>query len=95
MTTLWPNQCAAANRRPAGQADGSGNWIRSRPLAQPCGPSAYGQIPFAASQAAQVSATVAADRALRVPNPATIWYPNHIALRFAHRGPAAVAELGR
>ena len=21
----WPNQCAAANRRPAGQFDGSGN----------------------------------------------------------------------
>ena len=25
MTTLWPNQSAAANRRPAGQSDGSGN----------------------------------------------------------------------
>jgi hypothetical protein len=24
-TTLWPNQGAAANRRPAGQLDGSGN----------------------------------------------------------------------
>lgn len=23
--TMWPNQCAAANRRPAGQLDGSGN----------------------------------------------------------------------
>ena len=23
--TVWPNQSAAANRRPAGQADGSGN----------------------------------------------------------------------
>ena len=25
MTTLWPNQSAAANRRPAGQLDGSDN----------------------------------------------------------------------
>jgi hypothetical protein len=24
-TMLWPNQSAAANRRPAGQLDGSGN----------------------------------------------------------------------
>jgi hypothetical protein len=27
MTTVWPNQSAAANRRPAGQADGSGNLL--------------------------------------------------------------------
>jgi hypothetical protein len=25
MRAVWPNQSAAANRRPAGQADGSGN----------------------------------------------------------------------
>jgi hypothetical protein len=25
MMTTQPNQCAAANRRPAGQSDGSGN----------------------------------------------------------------------
>lgn len=41
-----------------------------------------------------VSAMVAAGRALSVPNAATIWYPSHVALRSAHRGPAAVAELG-
>jgi hypothetical protein len=25
MTMLWPNKCAVANRRPAGQSNGSGN----------------------------------------------------------------------
>jgi hypothetical protein len=25
MTTMWANKSAAANRRPAGQSDGSGN----------------------------------------------------------------------
>lgn len=88
------NQSAAANHRPAGQLDGSDNWTRSRPLARPYGPAAVGSIPFAASQVAQVFATVATERAVSVPNAATIWYPNHIALRAAHRGPAAVAELG-
>jgi hypothetical protein len=64
---MSPNQSAAANRRPAGQLDGSGN----------------------------LSATVAADRALSVPNAATKMFPTPLTLRSAHRGPAAVAELGR
>jgi len=88
-------QTSPLQRRPAGQSDGSGNWTRSRPLARPCGPAAVGSIPFAASQAAQVSAIVAADRAVSVPNATTIWFPKHLAMRSAHRGPAAVAELGR
>jgi len=58
-----PNQGAAANRRLVGPSGGSGNWTCSRPLARPCGPAACGSIPFAASQAAQLSATVAAGRA--------------------------------
>ena len=28
MRKLWPNQCAAANRRPAGLSDGSGEFRR-------------------------------------------------------------------
>jgi hypothetical protein len=29
-------------------------WTRSRPLVRPCGPAAFGSIPFAVSQTAQV-----------------------------------------
>jgi hypothetical protein len=39
-------------------------------------------------------ATVAADRALSVPNAATKMFPTPLTLRSAHRGPVAVAELG-
>jgi hypothetical protein len=63
----WPNQSAAANRRPAGQSSGSDN----------------------------LSAIVAAARALSVPNAATKMFPTPLTLRSAHRGPAVVAELGR
>jgi hypothetical protein len=38
-------QCAASNRAGASQMQ----WIRSRPLTQPCGPSPCGRIPFAFS----------------------------------------------
>ena len=39
-----------------------------------------------------MSAIVATDRALSVPNAATGMFPKLLALRSAHRGPAAVAE---
>jgi hypothetical protein len=59
-----PPKVAASNRRPALQSDGSDNWTRSRPLTRPCAPAAGGSIPFAAAATAQVSATLAAARAI-------------------------------
>ena len=59
----------ALQRRPAGQSSGLDNWTRSRPLDGPCGPCADGAILFGASQAPQMSAIVAADRAFAFPTP--------------------------
>jgi hypothetical protein len=60
------SQSAAADRHLAGHSGGSGHRTRSCPLARPYGPCAGGAILFAASQAVQMSATPAADRALPV-----------------------------
>jgi hypothetical protein len=43
MTMLWPNQCAAANRRPAGQLDGSDN-LAATVAAGPAFPAAVAEL---------------------------------------------------